>query len=44
MKWYFYHLVMNNNWHVDFCVDVEEVAGPNQQEGTTSRSQTSGRC
>jgi len=30
MKWDFYHLVMNNKWHVDFCVGVEEVAGPNQ--------------
>jgi hypothetical protein len=29
MKWDFYHLVMNNKWHVDFCIGAEEVAGTN---------------
>ena len=44
MKWDLYYLVMNNNWHVDFCASAEEVAGPNQQQGTTSWPQTPGRC
>jgi hypothetical protein len=26
------------------CVVAEKVAGPNQQQGTTSRPQTPGRC
>jgi len=44
MKWDFYHLIMNNKWHVDFCVGAEEIAGLNQQQGTTSCPQTPGRC
>jgi hypothetical protein len=29
MNWDFYYLVMNNNWHVDFCAGAKEVAEPN---------------